>query len=164
MLENFPQNTYLLTQSYDHSLPAEDGANYLNEYTNDPRTYIDIYNNINIPDVQKEFMIVRASQDSGLKAVHLTPRNGVDDLDYYAIYRPFLALADKAFYDNDIGYYASLDMGLDEVENSVLIDHSDDIQGLFESVFGSIKEYNEYSYGCTGVGYQREAECINALR
>jgi acetyl esterase/lipase len=164
MLESFPSNTYFLTQIYDHSLPPENGANYLNEYANDPRTYIDIYNHINIPDDKKEFMIVRGAKDSGLKAKHLTPRNGEDDLDRYAIYRPFLALADKAFYDNDIGYYASLGKGLDEVKSSVLIDHSDDAQGLFESVFGSIKDVQDYPYSCDEVGYVRRDECINALR
>jgi acetyl esterase/lipase len=164
MVENFPSDTYFLTQIYDHSLPKESGANYLNEYANDPRTYIDIYNHINIPDDKKEFMIVRGARDSGLKAVHLTPRNDEDDLDRYAIYRPFLALADKAFYNNDIGYYASLGKGLDEVKSSVLIDHSDDPQGLFESVFGDIKPADDYPYGCYEDSYIRRDECLNALR
>ena len=164
MLENFPSNTYFLCQIYDHSLSAEAGANYKNEYSNDPRTYIDIYNNINIPNDKKEFMIVRAKAGSGLKAVHMTPENQVDDIDRYAIYRPFLALADKAFYDNDIGYYAALDLGLDEVKSSILVDHSDDPQGLFESVFGALKPYTGYQYGCTEEGYTRRDECINALR
>ncbi len=170
MLKNFPKNTFLLTQIYDHSLPDIEGKpNYYNESANDPRTFIDIFNNISIPIANKEFIIVRGAKGSGLKATHFTPLSQtdqlVDDLDRYAIFRPFLALADKAFYDEDIGYYNSLERGVDEVNNNVVINYSSNPQELFESVFGGIKSSDSYPYNCKDHGiYAREQECLNALK
>lgn len=91
-LLNFPANTKMITQVYD-----EDDVN-------DHRMAIDIFKHINIPDSEKDFVLIKSSTIAGYKYVtdHVLPnsRSAYDALDYYGVYRLLDALMDYSFNEN----------------------------------------------------------------
>lgn len=78
-LQNFPANTKMISQIYD------------DDTVNDHRMAIDIYNNINITDEDKDFILVKSTvlPTYTYVADHGTPNNrkAYDAYDFYAIYR-----------------------------------------------------------------------------
>lgn len=91
-LSLFPQDTYLLTEVFD------------DDTTNDHRMAIDIFNHINIPADNKNFLLVKSDTISGYiySAEHNLPNtsSAFDALDYYAYYRFIDALCDYTFNRN----------------------------------------------------------------
>jgi hypothetical protein len=88
-IQSFPADVKLLTMVYD------------NDSTNDHRMAIDIFNNINIPASEKDYLMVKSDTINGYvyEAIHGVPNtlSAFDALDYYAIYRHLDALCDYTF-------------------------------------------------------------------
>jgi predicted alpha/beta-fold hydrolase len=97
-LETFPSYVKLLLQVYE-----EDDCN-------DHRIARDLFLNINIPNSEKDFMVIMSDSSATysykLDADHALPFNSsdpegeVDGLDYYGIFRYIDALAEYAFTEN----------------------------------------------------------------
>ncbi|RTL49869.1 MAG: alpha/beta hydrolase [Sphingobacteriales bacterium] len=91
-LQNFPANTKLITQVYD------------DDVINDHRLAIDIFKNINIPNSEKDFILIKKSvlPNFTYTADHDLPntRTSYDAYDYYGIYRLLDALMDYSFNGN----------------------------------------------------------------
>ncbi|WKL49650.1 alpha/beta hydrolase [Flavobacterium pectinovorum] len=91
-LQGFPENTKLLTQVYD------------DDVTNDHRLAIDIFKNINIPNSEKDFILIKKSvlPTFTYKAEHNLPntQSSYDAYDYYGIYRLLDAMIDYSFNAN----------------------------------------------------------------
>ncbi|WP_269235417.1 alpha/beta hydrolase [Flavobacterium flavigenum] len=91
-LLDFPANTKLITQVYDDDI------------TNDHRLAIDIFKNINIPNSEKDFILIKKSVLSSFTytAEHDLPntQSSYDAYDYYGIYRLLDAMIDYSFNGN----------------------------------------------------------------
>jgi len=91
-LESFPENTKLITQVYN------------DDVTNDHRLAIDIFKNINIPNSEKDFILIKKSILSTFTytAEHNLPntQSSYDAYDYYCIYRLLDAMIDYSFNGN----------------------------------------------------------------
>lgn len=91
-LQSFPPNTRLITQVYD------------DDVTNDHRMAIDMFKSINIPDAEKDFILVKKSvvDNYTYTAEHNLPntRSAYDAYDYYVVYRLLDALIDYSFNGN----------------------------------------------------------------
>ena len=91
-LQNFPSNTKLITQVYD------------DDVTNDHRLAIDIFKNINIPNSEKDFILIKKSvlPNFTYTAEHNLPntQSSYDAYDYYGIYRLLDAMIDYSFNGN----------------------------------------------------------------
>lgn len=78
---------------------------YEDDKVNDHRLGMDIFQKLNLPSSEKEFMLVRSDRNGRerVDAGHRAPesRAGADAIDYYAIYRVFDGLAACAF-DGDV--------------------------------------------------------------
>lgn len=102
-LDNFPENTKLLTEVFD------------DDTTNDHRMAIDIFNNISIPASEKDFILVKSDTINGYTyaADHILPNTAAafDALDYYAYYRLLDALCDYTFNGNLQGKEVALGNG-----------------------------------------------------
>ena len=91
-LLNYPSDVKLLSIIYD------------DDNVNDHRMAIDIFNNINIPDTEKDIVYIKSSTvgsyaylaDHNAIATH----NYFDALDYYAVYRLLDAMMDYVFNGN----------------------------------------------------------------
>lgn len=87
-LLSFPNDVKLLTLVYE------------DDTTNDQRMANDIFNTINIPASEKDYLRVQSDIINGYAytADHVVPNNSsFDALDYYAYYRLFDAMCDYAF-------------------------------------------------------------------
>ncbi len=85
ILSDYPSDTKMIIQRYD-------------EDEDDPRILIDLYKNINIPNSEKDFLIINSSPN--YEAVHTipySPKYQADALDYYAIFRYIDALSAYTF-------------------------------------------------------------------
>jgi uncharacterized protein (TIGR03437 family) len=101
-LVNFPPHAKVLMQVFE-----SDGVC-------DHRMGKEIFDRLNLPASEKDFLMLRGEQRLGYKldAEHGTPSGSrVDALDYYGIYRPFDALADYAFNGNAAGKGIALGNG-----------------------------------------------------
>lgn len=102
-LKSFPDNTKMLTMVYD------------DDSTNDHRMAIDIFNTINIPASEKDYLLVRSDTIEGYdyQAIHGVPNtaSAFNALDYYAIYRHLDALCDYTFNGNLNGKEVALGNG-----------------------------------------------------
>lgn len=100
---NFPAHAKVLVQVYD-------GDNIC-----DHRIGKEMFDRINLPASEKEFVLLRGEERLGYKlnAEHSTPSSGSDEnaLDYYGVYRLFDALADYAFTGNGAGQRIALGNG-----------------------------------------------------
>lgn len=103
MLQNFPSNTKLITEVYD------------DDTTNDHRMAIDIFKNINIPDAEKDYILIKSATIAGYnyKADHTLPntQSAYDAYDYYSVYRLLDALIDYSFNGNLAGKNVALGNG-----------------------------------------------------
>jgi hypothetical protein len=101
-LQSFPTDVKLLTIVYE------------DDVTNDHRMANDIFNTINIPVSEKDYLRVKSDTISGYTyaADHLVPNNSAfDALDYYAYYRLFDAMCDYVFNGNMTGKDVALGGG-----------------------------------------------------
>lgn len=101
-LQSFPTDVKLLTIVYE------------DDVTNDQRMANDIFNTINIPASEKDYLRVKSDTISGYvySADHVVPNNSAfDALDYYAYYRLFDALCDYAFNGSMTGKDVALGNG-----------------------------------------------------
>jgi hypothetical protein len=102
-LENFPENTKLLTEIFD------------DDTTNDHRMAIDIFNNISIPASEKDFLLLKSDTVNGhvYAADHVVPNTAAayDVFDYYAYYRLLDALCDYTFNGSAAGKEVALGNG-----------------------------------------------------
>jgi hypothetical protein len=101
-LQSFPNDVKLLTLVYE------------NDVTNDQRMANDIFNTINIPASEKDYLRVKSDTISGYvyTADHVVPNNSAfDALDYYAYYRLFDAMCDYAFNGSMAGKDVALGNG-----------------------------------------------------
>jgi hypothetical protein len=91
-LKSFPKDTKLISEVFD------------DDDTNDHRMAIDIFKSINIPDSEKDFILLKSSVVNGhnYEADHRVPSTSKaqNALDYYAIYRLLDALFDYTFTGN----------------------------------------------------------------
>ncbi|HDK17602.1 MAG TPA: alpha/beta hydrolase [Nitrospirae bacterium] len=93
-LRQLPGHVVLIVQVYDK------------DDMNDHRMAIDIFRNIQLPDKQKHFMVVRSENINGCEIVadHATPsRNPSLSLKQYGLFKPFDAVADYVFNGNSEG-------------------------------------------------------------
>lgn len=102
-LHNFPVNTKFVAEVYD------------DDVINDHRMAIDIFKNINIPDSEKDFILVRKSTVDGYTytAEHDLPNSvkSYNAYDYYCLYRLLDALMDYTFNGNEAGKDVALGNG-----------------------------------------------------
>ncbi|MCO6176357.1 T9SS type A sorting domain-containing protein [Flavobacterium sp. NRK F10] len=102
-LSSFPIDTKLVTEVFDDDI------------TNDHRMAIDIFNNINIPLSEKDFILAKSCTVSGYNYIadHSVPNTSAafDALDYYAYYRLLDALCDYTFNGNLAGKDVALGNG-----------------------------------------------------
>ena len=99
---NFPPHAKLLMQVFE----SDDIC--------DHRMAKEIFERINLPSSEKDFLMLRGEQRLGYKldATHGVPSGeAIDALDYYGVYRPFDALADYAFTGNQQGKRVALGNG-----------------------------------------------------
>lgn len=99
---NFPAHAKVVVQTYE-----EDNIC-------DHRIAKEIFDRINLPASEKDFVMLRSEERLGhkLAAEHGTPSGSQEDaLDYYGIYRLFDALADYAFTNNEAGKRIALGNG-----------------------------------------------------
>lgn len=102
-LLTFPNDVKLLTMVYE------------NDITNDHRMANDIFNTINIPSAEKDYLLVKSDTISSYiyEAIHGLPNtaSAFDALDYYAIYRHLDALCDYTFNGSLVGKEVALGNG-----------------------------------------------------
>ncbi len=108
-LWTFPSNVKLVMQNFD------------DDRVNDHRMAVDIFENINIADSEKDFVTLYSDTNAAgaLAADHLVPLGATgtqftDALDYYGIHRLIDALADYAFTGNLDGKNVALGNGSPE--------------------------------------------------
>jgi len=153
-LINFPQDVALIMQYY------EEDTGFVSPNGTDPRFGIDIYNNINIPASEKDFIMVNSSDIDGY---HYTTDHGIysnapyNALDYYGLFKHIDALIDYKFNGNCAAKYiclgnggsAQIDMGQ---MNSLTV--NEDIVILPQS---------HYDYPCNSGSNPRSAYCNETL-
>jgi hypothetical protein len=101
-LQSFPIDVKLLSIVYE------------DDVTNDLRITNDIFNTINIPTSEKDYLRVKSDTISGYiySADHIVPNNtAFDALDYYAYFRLFDAMCDYVFNGNLTGKDIALGNG-----------------------------------------------------
>jgi pimeloyl-ACP methyl ester carboxylesterase len=105
-LMEFPANTKLISQIYD------------DDDTNDHRLAIDLFEHNNIPDAEKDFILIRKSVIGGYTYIadHVLPnsRSAYDAYDYYGVYRLLDALIDYSFHNNAAAKNVALGNGSTE--------------------------------------------------
>lgn len=105
-LQSFPANTKLITQVYD------------DDVTNDHRLAIDMFKNINIPNSEKDFILIKKSvlPNFTYTAEHTLPntQSSYDAYDYYGIYRLLDAMIDYSFNGNATAKNTALGNGSPE--------------------------------------------------
>ncbi len=103
---SFPAHAKLVVQVYE------------DDKINDHRMGMELFERINLPSSEKDFMLVRSDEQGGMRidAGHGAPGSGVEEdvIDYYAIYRTFDGLAAYAFGGNEAGKVISLGNGARE--------------------------------------------------
>lgn len=106
-LENFPSHTKMIMQVYEH------------DRINDHRMAIDIFNNLDIPEMNKNFVFVQSDNHANCKMIadhtlptgNFTQEGKENGLDYYAVYRLFDALALYTFQNDSTAREIALGNG-----------------------------------------------------
>jgi dienelactone hydrolase len=101
-LQSFPQDVKLLMQIFN------------DDSTNDHRMAIDIFQNINIPAAEKDFVLLQADTVNGYiyQAGHTVPTTReFNAFDYYGCFRLLDALCDYTFHGNAAGKNVALGHG-----------------------------------------------------
>jgi hypothetical protein len=136
MLNNFPSDTKLLSQVYE------------DDSINDHRMAIDIYNNINIPDSEKDFIIVKKSVIQGYTylAEHDLPSTfkAYDAYDYYSVYRLLDALMDYTFNGSMAGKNVALGNG--SAEQITMPGYNGQIMSPLSVTDNPVPEFDQSKY------------------
>jgi hypothetical protein len=146
-LQSFPSDTKLLTEIFN------------DDETNDHRMAVDIFNTINIPVSEKDYIMVKSDTIAGYAytADHTVPQTSAefDALDYYAIFRLFDALCDYTFYGNSSAKEVALGNGSD-----TQITMPAGLKKLVETDTPvAIYPQNKYLFPCTDTMNARSAYC-----
>ncbi len=136
ILSHYPKNTKVLMQRYE-------------EDHDDPRTLIDIFRHLNIPDSEKDFIIVPSSPNHlAIHTIPYSPAYSADVFDYYIIFRFIDALSQYTFFNDLNAKKVALGNGsLEQIKmpkglNSLI--ESDYPEDIIE-----FKPSTEYPYPCT---------------
>jgi hypothetical protein len=149
-LQSFPNDVKLLTIVYE------------DDVTNDQRMANDIFNTINIPAPEKDYLRVKSDIISGYNytADHVVPNNSAfDALDYYAYYRLFDAMCDYAFNGSMAGKDVALGNG-----SASQISMPGGLQNLTHSEAPTFANaQSTYQYPCSSSSNPRLDHCDEAL-
>lgn len=145
-LQSFPSDVKLLSIVYEDDL------------TNDLRMANDIFNNINIPAAEKDYLRVTSDTIGNYiyAADHSLPNNSdFNALDYYAYYRLFDAMSDYVFNGSIIGKDVALGNGSNN-QISMPVGMSDLIHSETPNF---ANEQNTYQFPCSSSNNPREEYC-----
>lgn len=149
-LQSFPNDVKLLSIVYE------------NDQTNDHRMTNDIFNNINIPTTEKDYLLVKPSSVSGYDYIadHVVPNNSnFDALDYYAYYRLLDAMCDYVFNGN----VEAKDVALGDGSPNQLTMPS----GMVDLVHSDAPTFsnspNTYTFPCDTILNPRQSYCNTTL-
>jgi len=146
-LLSFPSDVKLLTMVYE------------NDSTNDHRMANDIFNTINIPTSEKDYLLVKSDTIGSYTydAIHGVPNtaSAFDALDYFAIYRHLDALCDYTFNGNLAGKDVALGNG-----SSSQISMPGGMHNLIHSDTPNFSHSeSSYTYPCSSILNPRNAYC-----
>jgi len=150
-LQNFPSNTKLITQVYD------------DDVTNDHRLAIDIFNNINIPSSEKDFILIKKSvlPTYTYTAEHTLPntQTAYDAYDYYGIYRLLDALIDYSFNGSSAGKNTALGNG--SAEQITMPSYNGQALSPLEVTDNPTPAYpqSKYQFQCSSINNPRIGNC-----
>ncbi len=149
-LQSFPTDVKLLTIVYE------------DDVTNDQRMANDIFNTINIPASEKDYLRVKSDTINGYTytADHVVPNNSAfDALDYYAYYRLFDAMCDYTFNGSMAGKDVALGNGS---VNQISMPG-----GLHNLVYSDAPTFanaqSTYQFPCSSTENPRSVHCDEAL-
>lgn len=149
-LQSFPNDVKLLTIVYE------------DDVTNDLRMANDIFNTINIPTSEKDYLRVKSDVISGYAytANHALPNNSnFDALDYYAYYRLFDAMCDYTFNGSISGKNVALGNG-----SANQISMPGGLQNLMQSETPTYANaQNMYQFPCSSSENPRIDHCDELL-
>jgi len=149
-LQSFPNDVKLLTIVYE------------DDVTNDQRMANDIFNTINIPTSEKDYLRVKSDVISGYEytANHALPNNSnFDALDYYAYYRLFDAMCDYTFNGSISGKNVALGNG-----SANQISMPGGLQNLMQSETPTYANaQNMYQFPCSSSENPRIDHCDELL-
>lgn len=149
-LQSFSADVKLLTVVYEE------------DKTNDQRMANDIFNTINIPASEKDYLRVKADTINGYAYVadHVVPNNSrFDALDYYAYYRLLDAMCDYVFNGNVAGKNVALGGG-----SADQIAMPGGMQSLVHSEApGFANAQSTYQFPCSSSDNPRQDHCDEAL-
>lgn len=146
-LLTFPNDVKLLTMVYE------------NDITNDHRMANDIFNTINIPLSEKDYLLVKSDTINSYTydAIHGLPNtvSAFDALDYYGIYRHLDALCDYTFNGSLAGKDVALGNG-----SSNQISMPGGMDNLIQSDAPNFSNPESiYTYPCTTIQNPRQTYC-----
>ena len=150
-LNNFPANTKLITQVYD------------DDTTNDHRLAIDIFKNNNIPNTEKDFILIKKSvlPTYTYIADHVVPntQSAYDAYDYYDIYRLLDALIEYSFNGNLAGKNVALGNG--SKEQITMPSHNGQALAPLEVTDNPSTNYpqSKYQFPCSSINNPRLGNC-----
>ncbi|AKD54850.1 alpha/beta hydrolase [Spirosoma radiotolerans] len=150
-LQSFPANTKLITQVYD------------DDDTNDHRMAIDVFKTINIPNAEKDFVLIRTSELPTYTYVanHVLPntRSAYDAYDYYGVYRLLDALMDYSFNGNAAAKNTALGNG--SAEQVTMPSYNGQVLKPLEVTDNPVSQYSQsrYEFPCTASANPRSAFC-----
>lgn len=150
-LHHFPANTKFIAQVYD------------DDVINDHRMAIDIFKNINIPDSEKDFIVVKKSVVAGYTytAEHNLPSSlkAYDAYDYYCLYRLLDALMDYSFNGNSAAKKVALGNG--SSEQITLPSYHGQVLTPLEVTDNPVPKYdqNKYKFKCSDLSNPRSEHC-----
>lgn len=150
-LLKFPSNTALITQIYD------------DDVTNDHRMAIDIFKHVNIPDAEKDFVLIRESvlPTYTYVADHVLPntRSAFDAYDYYGVYRLLDALIDYSFNGSAAGKNVALGNG--SKEQVTMPSYSGQPLAPLEVTDNPVPQYpqSKYEFPCNSTTNLRTQYC-----
>ncbi|QGK73389.1 alpha/beta hydrolase [Flavobacterium sp. SLB02] len=150
-LQSFPENTKLITQVYN------------DDTTNDHRLAIDIFKNINIPNTEKDFILIKKSvlPTFTYTAEHNLPntQSSYDAYDYYGIYRLLDAMIDYSFNGNAAAKNVALGNG--SKEQVTMPSYNGQVLSPLEITDNPSALYpqSKYSFQCGALNNPRIANC-----
>jgi hypothetical protein len=149
-LLSFPTDVKLLTIVYE------------DDVTNDQRMANDIFNTINIPSSEKDYLRVKSDTISGYvyTADHGVPNNSAfNALDYYAYYRLFDAMCDYVFNGSMAGKAVALGNG-----STNQISMPGGLHNLIHSETPTFaNSQSSYQYPCNSSDNPRQEHCDEVL-
>jgi hypothetical protein len=145
-LQSFPDDVKLLSIVYE------------DDVTNDLRMANDIFNTINIPASEKDYLRVKSDTINGYiyTADHVVPNNSAfNALDYYAYYRLIDAMCDYVFNGNPAGKEVALGNG-----SAGQVTMPGGMHNLIHSEAPNfVKDQSTYLYPCSSSENPRQDHC-----